>query len=194
MPRRLILASGSPQRKLILSTLNVPFEIIPAQIDEKAIRHADLGTQSQMIARAKAETVAAQHTGVIVAADTFIELNGQALEKPVDRAEAEEMLRNQSGKTINVHTGYCYLDREKDIDYSTNVLIVAKFRELSESEIQLHVGTLPVTTWSGAFSAAYPLSATVLSEINGSFSGIVYGLPMEHLIPLLEKSGFDIHP
>ena len=192
--QRIILASGSPQRKSIFSVLNIPFEAIPADIDEKAIRDDDLKKQAEKIARAKAEAVASENKGIVIAADTFVVLRGQVLEKPKDLAEAEEMLKLQSGQPAVVYTGFCYLDGEKGINFSTTSTIDIEFRELSAAEIKDYVNKFPVTGWSAAFSSAYPYGVTLISQINGSLTGFTYGLPLDLMIPLLRQSGFDVHP
>jgi predicted house-cleaning NTP pyrophosphatase (Maf/HAM1 superfamily) len=56
------------------------------------------------------------------------------------------------------------------------------------------VEIFPVTTWSAAFSPAYPYGMTLVARINGSFTGFTHGLPMEILIPLLRRSGIAVMP
>ena len=192
--QKIILASGSLQRKNLFSILNIPFDIVPADIDEKLIRDNDPKSQAEKIARAKAEKVASQNRGVIIAADTFVVLDDEILEKPIDLEDARKMLKMQSGKRSIVCTGFCYLDSENNIDFSTTSVIGMKLRELSEKEINDYVEKFPVTSWSAAFSPAYPYGTALVSEINGSLTGFTHGLPLDLLVPLLKKSGFEIHP
>lgn len=192
--QKIILASGSLQRKNLFAVLNIPFEVIPADIDERAIREDDLKKQAEKIARAKAEKVASENVGIIISADTFVVLDNKVLEKPKDLEEAKQMLELQSGQEGFVYTGFCYLDRENKIDFSTTSVIGMKFRELSEVEIDEYVKKFPVTDWSAAFSPVYPYGATFINEISGSFTGFTHGLPLDLLIPLLRKSGFDVRP
>jgi septum formation protein len=192
--QKIILASSSPQRKNLFSVLNIPFEVIPADIDETSIRDNIFEKQAEKIARAKAEKVASENTGIVISADTFVVLNNQILEKPKNLEEAKKMLELQSGKEEIVYTGLCYLDAENKINFSTTSIINIKFRELSEREIENYIKKFPVTSWSAAFSPAYPYGITLINEINGSFTGFTYGLPLDLIIPLLKKSGFDIRP
>lgn len=192
--QKVILASGSLQRKNLFSALNIPFEAIPADIDEKLIRDSDLKVQAEKIARAKAESVASNNSGIIIAADTFVVLDKQVLEKPTDLEEAKKMLRMQSGKESIVYTGFCYLDNENKINFSTTSVIGIKMRVLSEQEIDSYVKNFPVKSWSAAFSPAYPYGASLVSEISGSFTGFTHGLPLDLVVPFLRKSGFDVRP
>ncbi len=192
--QRVILASGSAQRKNLFSILNIPFSVIPADVDEKLIRDNDLKIQAEKIARAKAEKVASDNAGIIIAADTFVVLDKQVLEKPVDIEEAKTMLKMQSDSEAVVYTGFCYLDKENKVNFSTTAVIDIRFRKLSDKEIDVYIEKFPVTSWSAAFSPAYPYGATLISEIKGSFTGFTHGLPLDLLIPLLRKSGFDVSP
>lgn len=192
--QKIILASSSKQRQAILAVLNIPFEIIPANIDEKIIRHSDYAVQAEKIARAKAEKVALENEGIIIAGDTFSECAGELYEKPNNIEEAKEMLGKLSGQNVINHNGFCYIDKLNRIDFSTTVSVNFKFREFSQKEIEKYVETFPVTTWAAAFSPAYPYTMTMIDTFSGSFTGFTHGLPMEILIPLLKKSGFDVRP
>lgn len=187
---RIILASGSASRKSLLSALQIPFEVIPAEIDEKSIRDIDLKQRAEKIARAKAEKIISEHEGIVIAGDTFVALGETVLEKPIDLDDAKRMLRMQSGKHVRVLTGFCYIHKKQEIDFSTGIVIDVTIRELSDMEIETYVRSSPVLTWSAAFSSAYSSGAALIAEMEGSFTGFVYGLPAELLVPLLRKSGY----
>ncbi len=186
--QKVILASASKAREKLFSALNIPFEIFPAEIEEKAIRDADLKVRAAKIARAKAEAVLAKHPGIIIAADSFVVCQGRALEKPLDLKEAFEMLRLEQGQDVLFYTALCYIDREKDIDFSEVSITKFRIRQLEDYEIQAYVKNNPVTTWAGGFSTLYGYGTNLVEHIDGSLTGLL-GLPMEILIPLLKRSG-----
>lgn len=192
--QNIILASSSKERRMFMEVLNIPFEAVPADIDEYVIRDSDLAVRVEKIARAKAEAVAKLHGGIIIASDCFGEHNGKVYEKPKTTDEAREMLHEQSGTEGKLYSGFCYLDRKSGVDYSKASVIDVRLRKFSDAEIEAMVKTLPVLRWAGAMSPAYPYGATMIASIKGSFTGFIHGLPMEELIPLLRKSGFDVHP
>lgn len=193
--QRIILASGSANRKMIMDALNVAYEIIPASIDEKLIRDEDLALRAEKIARAKAEDVAGKHEGIIIAADSFAVHNGKVYEKPETIEEAKQMLREESGNNDSkLYSGVCYIDKKNNIDYSTCIIVEFSTRKFSEEEIEEAVKKYPVLTWSGAFSPTNPFGQTMISKINGSLTGFTHGFPMDVIIPLLEKSGVKIKP
>ncbi len=189
---KIILASNSATRKKLMDSLGVLYKIVPADIDEKAIRDNDLKVQSEKIARAKAEFVAKNNDGIIIAADTFGSINGKVLEKPKTLEEAAGMLRLQSDKTGIMYTGFCYIDRKNGIDFSTVSEVKYTFRHLSDEEVARFVKNNPVLTWSAAFAPNGPYQTGFISKIEGSLTALMYGLPSEILIPLLEKSGVKL--
>lgn len=191
--RPIILASQSPQRSAIMQSLKIPFEVMPANIDEKAIGGSDHRQRARKVAQAKALAIAEKYPeAIIIAADTYCVDGDEALEKPVDLDDARRMLNQQSGREVMEYTGVCYLDRKQGIEVVELAVATIKFRELSEQEIERYVTTEPVLTWSGAFCPAYDSGAALIDSISGSFTGFTHGLPLEVVIPLLRKSGISL--
>ncbi|MBP7842472.1 Maf family protein [Candidatus Woesebacteria bacterium] len=191
--QKIILASGSKQRKALLDALKIPFEVIPSDIDEKAITAFTQGERARLIALAKAQKVSSEYPeAIVIAGDTFTFFNGKAYEKPSDLEEAKVMLREQSGKQGTCFSGCAYLDPRNKIEFSTTAESTFIFRELSEAEIEKYVVNNPVLTWSAGFCPAYPEGINMIRAMAGSLSSFSHGLPMEIVVPLLEKSGiFD---
>ena len=189
-PRQLILASQSPQRQAILATLGIPFEVVPADLDEKAIQDVDPLKRAEKLALAKATAVQAQFPeAVVVAGDTFVVFNDQTLEKPVDLDEAKQMLTLVSGKEVVVVTGVAFLDPSHQIQHVQAVTNQAVFRPLDPLEVERYVTTQPVLTWSGAFSPAYLEGMALFAEVkNGSFTAFTHGLPLELVAKWLRES------
>ena len=192
----LILASQSKDRKKMIASLHIPFNIITADIDEQSIRHHDFGKQAKMIARAKADKVKIDYPdAVIIAADTFAVYQNKILEKPKNLDDARKMVKLQSGCQEEVYTGYCYLDPNKKIDQSGSTKTLVKFREFRDDEINAYINKFPVTDWSAGFSPFHhPYIIGMIAELHGSVTSVSNGLPMEILIPLLKISGFKIKP
>lgn len=191
--REIILASGSKQRRLLFETLGIPFKIVPADLDEKAIPFTDLKSRAENIARAKAELVAKDYPeAIIIAADTYCVQKNQALEKPADLEEAKKMVRLLSGQTAVAYSGWCYLDQALGINKSGTSETTAWFRPLSEQFIEHYVSHNPVLTWSAAFSPAYHEGMALVDRIEGSFTSFTHGLPLEVIVPMLQQSGVEI--
>lgn len=180
---KIVLASASKQRQKLLQTVIDVFEVIPADIDEKAISADSFEKKALAIAQAKAEKVALQvNDAIIIAADSFIVYSSQIFEKPVSKEEAKEMLIKLSGNWVTEYTGCCILDQV----HSTKALFCAqpraKFRPLSLIEIERYVNNNPVTDWSGGFSPAYDEGVALISKLEGSLSGFTHGLPLEWVL------------
>lgn len=174
--------------------LGIDFEAIPADIDEQAIVEEDQGERARKIAKAKAEEVLKENPeAIIIAADTYTVVDGKAYEKPFDKTDAVRMLKEQSGKTGLCYSGFAYIDKENNIEVSECAKTEIVFRKLLDVEIEKYARENPVTTWSAAFSPAYPAGINLVESCTGSLSSLTHGLPMEMLMPLLEKSGvFDV--
>lgn len=192
MDQQIILASGSKTRKTLMDALKIPYIIILADINEKEIRDEDLQLRAQKIARAKAEKIASEHDGIIISADTFSVCNGQALEKPKTLQEAKEMLRLQANQNCIMYTGFCYIDKINNINFSKTSVTKYVFRKLPEEEIDKFVENNPVRQWAAAFSLSDAYQLSFMEKVEGSLTGMTHGLPLELLIPCLEKSGIKI--
>jgi len=89
---KLILASRSPERSSILTALGYPFSIEAADVDESPLAGESVERMVLRLARNKAQTIADKHHAIVIAADTLIECDAQALGQPRDEAEAKSML------------------------------------------------------------------------------------------------------
>jgi septum formation protein len=187
---RIILASQSEYRKRGMELLGLKFEVRPANIDEKAIRHDDPEKLSVMLAEAKARAVGGKEPGsLVIASDYFIVFDGRFYEKPADLAEAKRMLMDFSGKVVdNVCSVAVYNSATKkmvsDVDHC-----YMKFRTLSEKEIDRYIHKYPVTK----FAAAFDTDGSILfSERIEGEPLFAFGMPLSRLIPLLRQQGVDV--
>lgn len=187
---KIILASGSKQRKVLMKALGLPFESIPSDIDEKSITAVTDKERAELIALSKAQEISKKYPeAIVISGDTFTFVQGKSYEKPESLEEAKQMLQEQSGQQGVCYSGCAYLDPKNNIEFSTTVETTFIFRELSDSEIRSYVAQNPVLTWSAGFCPAYPEGINMIRAVAGSFSGFTHGLPMEVVVPLLEKSG-----
>ncbi len=99
-----MLASGSPRRRELLEEVGVRFEVEPSDIDE-SIRPGEDGPRYVERLAVEKALVAARPDAVVLAADTTVDLDGDLLGKPADRAEAVDLMARLSGSTHQVHTG-----------------------------------------------------------------------------------------
>ena len=104
----LILASGSPRRRELLSLYTTNFTVCVSDFDESAVQAATPAHLVEQLARGKCLAVSAQHPGaVVIGCDTVVDVNGEVFGKPHSEEDAKRMLRALSGATHEVHTGVC---------------------------------------------------------------------------------------
>ena len=184
----LVLASGSPRRKSLLSDLDVDFIVVPADVDESPLVGEDAKTYVARVATLKAQTVRESYpNAVVLAADTTVDRDGEILAKPVDAADAASMLRSLSGREHFTHTAVCVA--HGDLVDTVVVSTAVTFRCLGTEEIDWYVRTGEPLDKAGAYGIQGRAAAFV-SSISGSVSNVV-GLPLAETIELLRKAGVN---
>jgi septum formation protein len=184
MRPRLILASASPRRRQLLEEAGFAFEVDPSDVVEpEPAPGVDPALYAADLAWRKAVAVARRRkAGIVLAADTVGAVDGAILNKPVDRAEAERMIRLQEGRDSDVLTAVC-LVRAENWEWAGAVeTSVVRFRALTDAE---RAGYLDSLRWQGK-AGAYGVQDRdpFVEVVRGSFSNVV-GLPMERLEALL---------
>ncbi|CQH37656.1 TPA: septum formation inhibitor Maf [Yersinia enterocolitica] len=181
----LYLASGSPRRRELLTLLDVPFEVLKTEVEEQ--RRAEESAQQyvQRLAQDKARagvSVAPQDLPVL-GADTIVVLNGQVLEKPRDKAHAQQILSALSGQQHQVITAVSIADRKNML--SAMVVTDVTFRVLSQLEISDYIATGEPMDKAGAYGIQGKGGCFVRS-ITGSYHAVV-GLPLVETHELLSN-------
>lgn len=109
--KKIILASKSPSRKMLLEKIGLDFVVEASDFEEDMSIDLPAVELIQVLAKGKAENVAAKHEeGIVIGADTFIEFEGEYLGKPHTPKRAKEMLRRLSGKSHLIYTGFAVVD------------------------------------------------------------------------------------
>jgi septum formation protein len=171
-----VLASGSPQRREILTKLGLEFEIVVSGVDELSGGDPDVEVLEN--ARLKARAVA--RDGVVIACDTDVVLDGKALGKPADAAEARSYLDRMSGRAHEVLSGLVILVDGEERSGLERTSVV--FKGLSEAEKERYVAFGEWEGRSGGY-AIQTLGSTLVERLEGSVSNVV-GLPVGLLIDL----------
>ena len=187
--RTIILASGSPRRKELLSLIGLKFKVDVSDVEE------DLGLKlkphelSKYLSFEKARAVAHNYkNAVIIAADTFIVFRGKLLGKPHTEKEAMRMLTLLNGKSHSVITGYTVLDTTTGKKSSRSVETKVWFRNMAEDELRAYVRTGEPLDKAGAY-AIQGIGSLIVKKIEGDYFNVI-GLPVASLAATLKK--FDI--
>ena len=190
---KLILASGSPRRREILTDLGYSFDVKTADFDESQVSLEKPAEGVQALALGKA-TAAAEATSVgeptvFLGSDTVVALNDVVMGKPADEEDAKAMLRSLSGKTHVVYTGVALVEKnERDEIVSNETFVEATevtFFKLSEEEIDWYVGTGEPMDKAGAYGIQ-GLGRVLVEGIRGDYETVV-GLPAARVYRALRE-------
>lgn len=184
----IVLASRSKFRRQALDLLNIDYDIIPSELDEKSIRDDNPRILARKLAEAKAEDVGERLTGdhLVVAGDLFVLFQNSIYEKPEDKEEAIEMLSAFSGNELEIISAVSVFKVEtSDLESALGQAKIA-FRDISQREIEKYVSNYPVLELAGAFEKEGVLKFS--SEVHGDLSFLT-GMPLNQLIQLLREDG-----
>ena len=183
MPAHLILASASPRRAEILTSLGIPFVVAPTDVPEDLLPGETAEAAARRLAAVKAEKAAERAPDSwVLAADTLVFLDGATLEKPRDDADAAAMLRRLAGREHGVVTAV-HLRRGRDAGAGVAEISRVRFAPMSEAEIAWYVATGEPRDKAGAYGVQ-GLGARFIAEIRGSFTNVM-GLPARAVYELL---------
>lgn len=184
---RLILASGSPQRKDILTRAGYSFETIVPDIDERAFFVPDPAAHVERLSLEKARAVSARlgrTDAAILASDTVAVLDGEIIGKPADAADARRILRSFSGRRQEVYSGWALIDARNGAERSGCDVTAVVMKRMSEAEIAAYVESGEALGRAGAYAIQHGGDRFV-ERIDGSLDNVI-GLPSEKVFPVLD--------
>jgi len=185
---KLILASKSPRRSDLLKQAGLTFSIIPSEFDESSVTMSDPESYVRTLAKSKATDISKKHPDSwVLGADTIVLIDDSILGKPGSKDEARSMLKQLSGKTHQVITGYCLCCQTQNDIISETVKTDVRFKTLSDTEIEWYIQTGEPFDKAGAY-AIQGIGTFLVKSINGSYTNVV-GLPICEVMELLINEG-----
>ena len=182
--RKLILASASPSRKMLLEQAGLDFEVVVSGVDETVPPDYTPAQTVEALARRKGQAVQAlRPEAPIIAADSVVSIDGLILGKPKDDEAAKATLRRLSGRTHELITGVCLLINGR-MDLFHQVTQVT-FYPLTEEEIAEYVALGESRGRAGAYGIE-GIGVVLVQSIQGDYPNIV-GLPVAETIRRLHK-------
>jgi septum formation protein len=188
--KKIILASGSPRRKMLMEWAEFSFDVIVSDADESYDPQISPSEIAMSIAEKKIQAVLDLNQvnlshSIIVAADTIVVLEGEIIGKPVDREDALGILGRLSGKKHQVITAVCIQDdKQKKIFYDTTHV---SFHALSEEQIIHYVDNYKPYDKAGAYAIQEWIGVIGIQSIEGDFYNVM-GLPVSRLVHTLKES------
>ena len=189
---RLVLASQSPSRRMLLEQGGVEPVLRPAHIDEEAVIasliDAPPATTVATLAQAKAETAIAEFPDdVVVGCDSMLLLDGALLGKPHTVEETVRRWKAQRGKEAQLLTGHAvWFGGEWVVD---TVATTIRFGEVSVADIESYARSGQPLECAGAFTLE-ALGSWFIDSISGDPTSVI-GLSMPLLRRCLYRFGLD---
>ena len=182
----IVLGSGSPRRKQLLSELGFQLEIISLDIDESypsdlpSIEVASFVANKKMESLKKIKT----DTEILLTADTTVVFSNQLLGKPVDEENAKEMLHLLSGQKHIVNTGVVisFDGKTEAISCYTEV----QFNQLSPEQIDFYITHFKPFDKAGSYGIQDWFGLVGIKSINGSYTNVV-GLPTDECYQAIQR-------
>jgi len=185
-----VLASGSPRRKELLTTLGFPFEVFVSDADESFPEDFSPKLVPALLAERKAEVVLQiKPDSLILASDTVVVLEDLILNKPADETEARMMLKALSGKTHFVYTAFSLMHKNGKITITDRADVT--FKSLSSQEIEYYLTNGKPFDKAGAYGIQEWIGLIAVERIEGSYFTVM-GLPTHLLWQELMTGGFLI--
>ena len=176
--KKLILASRSPRRQILLRQIGLEFEVRESGIIEEFDSRKSLEENVKILSERKARAVARpDDNAIIIGADTIVALGSEILGKPKDEREASHMLATLSSRTHEVCTGFSLLDLPSSMTTSSFEVTKVTFRTLSADEIREYVKNGSPMDKAGGYGIQDDYGAVFVEKVEGCFYNVV-GFPL----------------
>jgi septum formation protein len=189
----IILASSSLRRQDYFKLLGLPFNIMPAMLDELPKPDQSPQDYTRDMAARKINKILEQLRGRvprwICGADTVISVDGEIFGKPQDRGEARAMMEKLKGREHEVSTSVALFNGKTQTIDCRSVASSVVFAPLSDQEIEWYLNT---GEWQGV-AGSYKiqgLGGCFVSSVKGSYSAVV-GLPIHEFYVMLIENGYQ---
>ena len=184
----LVLASGSPRRKELLTTLGLPFQVFVSDVDESFPENHPPNLVPALLAERKAAAVLkVKPDSLILASDTVVVLEDLILNKPMDEADARKMLEALSGKTHFVYTAFTLMYANGSLTFTDRADVT--FKTLGNLEIDHYINNGKPFDKAGAYGIQEWIGLIAVERIEGSYFTVM-GLPTHLGWQELLKGGF----
>ena len=188
----IVLASASPSRLRLLTSVGVNPRVVVSGVNEEDSAYSQLTPRELVIALAivKAHTVkeSINYPAIIIGCDSTFEFEGESLGKPGSADNAIARAKRLRGKSGVLHTGHCFIDTDKGIEISDVVSTRVHFADMTDEEIEGYVATGEPLNVAGGFTLD-GMSAPFIAGIEGETSNVI-GLSLPLLRNAVNSLGY----
>ncbi|MBD5606057.1 MAG: septum formation protein Maf [Candidatus Eremiobacteraeota bacterium] len=187
----IVLASASPRRYELLTSLGLNVRVLPSDVDEGDRPGYGPRELAAFHAAAKADAVALREPAeLIVAADTVVDLDGIALGKPRDADDAVRTLGALSGREHVVHTAYVARDGAEGDRIEATVSTRVRFAKLSDEIVRTYIATGDPFDKAGSYGIQ-GRGAALVERIEGDFYTVM-GFPLGDFVRRIPELGYRL--
>jgi septum formation protein len=191
-PPPLVLASTSVYRRALLSRLGLAFTTASPGVDEAPLPGEPPAATARRLAEAKARAVAAHHAqALVLGSDQVADLDGIAIGKPVDHADAVRQLTMMSGRAVIFHTAVALIRATSGRTHVRVVDVTTKFRTLTAVAIEQYLRRDRPYDCAASIKAE-TLGIAVVESIRSDDPTALIGLPLIAVVDLLRIEGVDV--
>ena len=190
--KHLILASGSPRRRELMSQVGLDFTVVTSDADEN-IKEMEPEDYVRELSSIKAQSVLEQYTDkedavIVIGADTIVYHKGEILTKPKDEEDAFRILKSLEGEIHQVYTGVTICSAHKNVSFyeKTDVWVY----DMTDEEIRDYISTGEPMDKAGSYGIQ-GLFGIYVKGISGEYNNVV-GLPVARLFYEMKKSGINL--
>lgn len=180
--KNLILASGSPRRRELMSQVGLDFTVVTSDADEN-IKEMEPEDYVRELSSIKAQSVLEQYADkdnsvIVIGADTIVYHKGEILTKPKDEEDAFRILKSLEGQIHQVYTGVTICSTHKNVSFyeKTDVWVY----DMTDEEIRDYISTGEPMDKAGAYGIQGKFAAYI-KGIEGDYNNVV-GLPVARLV------------
>ncbi len=189
---QLVLASTSPFRKAMLERLGLPFSTARPETDETRRPGESARALVARLAEDKARAVAGRFPeALIIGSDQVAVLGDDILGKPGTHEKARTQLGAASGQEVLFLTGLCLLNALSGRAQVEVVPFTVKFRALTSRQIDNYLRREQPYNCAGSFKSE-GLGIALFEAMRGEDPNALIGLPLIHLVTMLNKEGVDV--
>lgn len=189
MAKPLILASSSPYRATLLRQLQLPFEALSPNLDERALPGESAPELVARLAMAKAQHIACDHTDrIVIGSDQVALLDQSILTKPGTMERAKKQLNACSGQWVTFYTALCVQLNQHCLQETAITRV--HFRELSDAQIEVYLEREQPLDCAGSFKCE-GLGIALFQAIDTQDPSALVGLPLIALTKMLSQLGCD---
>ena len=190
----LILASTSRYRRELLERLRLPFDVVSPQVDETPRPGERPAELAERLAQAKAAAVAVLHpNAVVIGSDQVADLNGQALGKPGNHANAVAQLRQMRGQSVVFQTAVAVVCLQSGFEQTDLAAVKVQFRALGDEEIENYLQAEQPYDCAGS-AKSEGLGITLLEAIENDDPTALVGLPLIRTCRMIQAAGIPLLP